>query len=114
MECTIRGREPGEKSQDPSCKTPTCSAPANSGVPNTGKDVDLLEQIQRRAGEMIRGMGHLSCKENAKRLELFCLEKRRVQGDLVADFLYLWGIYNNHEDFLQGCVVTGHGGEALN
>ncbi|KAF4798302.1 hypothetical protein TURU_065583 [Turdus rufiventris] len=74
-ECTSRGREAGEKNQDHSYETPTCSAPSNSGVPNTGKDMDLLEQVQKKDAKMVRGMGHLSFEEKANRLELFCLEE---------------------------------------
>lgn len=76
--------------------------------------MDLLEQVQSKAAKMVWGMEQLSCEEKAKRLGLFFLEKRRVQGDLVADFQYLQGAYNKREDFLQGHVVTGCGGIALN
>ena len=38
---------------------------------------------------MIRGIEHLSCKERRRELELFSVEKRRLWGDLRADFQYL-------------------------
>ncbi|GAB0178003.1 hypothetical protein GRJ2_000265600 [Grus japonensis] len=54
--------------------------------PQYRKDTDLLEQVQRRAMKMVRGMGHLSYERQTESLGLFSLEKRRLWGDLSAAF----------------------------
>jgi len=67
------------------------------------------------ATTIIRGMGHLSYEGRLRELELFSLEKRRHQGDLIAAFQYLKGPARQLErDFLQGHVVIGQGAMALN
>jgi len=55
--------------------------------------VELLEQVQRKATEMIRGMEHLFYDDRLRELGMFSLEKRRLWGGLTVVFQYVKGDY---------------------
>ncbi|GAB0181375.1 mitochondrial enolase superfamily member 1 [Grus japonensis] len=78
--------------------------------PQYRRDMELWEQVQRRTTKLIRGLEHLRCEDRLKELGLFSLEKRRLQGDLIAAFQYLKGPTGKLErDCLSGSAVTGQG-----
>ena len=61
--------------------------------PKNKKDMELHEQVQRRATKMIRGLEHLYCEDRLRKLGILSLEKRRLQEDLTVALQYLKEAY---------------------
>ena len=70
--------------------------------PHYSKDIELLEQVQRRETKLIPELKEMEYEERLKALNLFSLSQRRMGGDMIFLFKILNNLVNiDHTDMFK-------------
>ena len=65
------------------------------------KDIELLENVQKRAVNMVTGLRSNSYEDKLKELNLPSLQARRTRGDMIQVWKYLHGVSLGGRDLLR-------------
>ena len=79
--------------------------------PHYDKDINIIEQVQRRTTKLIPGLKNLSYEDRLKEMDLPTLAYRRKRGDLIEAFKYTHGLYGVNSELLPkdtGNRTRGH------
>ena len=66
--------------------------------PKHQKDIDLIEQVQRRATRLVPSLKHLSYEQRLEEMKLPSLCFRRKRGDLIEVYKYMNDFYTVNKD----------------
>ena len=58
------------------------------------KDIDAIEDVQRRATRQVKSLKHMPYEERLKKLGLFPMSFHKLRGDMIESFKILNGIYD--------------------
>ena len=86
--------------------------------PHYQRDIDAIENVQRRATRLIPSLKGLTYVERLKKLQLPTLKYRRLRGDMIEVFKIVSGVYDREvtEGFLKFSTIThtrGHSRKLL-
>ena len=62
--------------------------------PYTKKDIELIENVQRRATKEVPSLKQLSYTDRLKKLKMSLLKYHRLRGDMIETFKIINGIYD--------------------
>ena len=76
-------------------------------APRHAKDIEQIENVQRRATKLVPGLADLEYEQRLRRLNLPTLAYRRLRGDLIEVFKIMTGKYD--PEVCEGLIVRREG-----